>query len=217
MDPILGQIIMWPVPWVPRGWALCDGSLLPISQNQALFTLLGTYYGGDGNQTFALPDLRNRFPMGSQAMNAVAQKGGSTTANLTGASGVGSVTIGVGNLPAHSHEATFTGAAATVSVAVPVDSKGPATDTTPGPTKVLGTMSGGLTPNKVYTTDAASGTLKPFDVTLPAASGTIAVTNTGAGQPLPVQVSLSGAVGTVPPFMSLNFIIAVEGVYPSRP
>ena len=74
MDPILGQIILWPIPWVPIGWALCDGSLLAINQHQALYTLLGNYFGGDGQQTFALPDLRNRFPMGAQGMTGIAQK-----------------------------------------------------------------------------------------------------------------------------------------------
>jgi len=218
MDPILGQIILWPVPWVPRGWALCDGSLLSINQYQALYSLIGTYYGGDGQQTFALPDLRSKFPMGAAAATGIAQRGGSDKASMTGASGVGSITIGVNNLPAHSHEATFTGgASATVSVAVPVDGVGPATDTIPGVGKVLGSVTGGLTPPKLYTTDAATSTLKPFDVTLPAASGAVAVGNTGAGQPLPVQVSLSGAIGTVPPFMTLNFIIALDGIYPSRP
>ena len=218
MDPILGQIILWPIPWVPRGWALCDGSVLPINQNQALYTLLGTYFGGDGQQTFALPDLRSKFPMGAQGSSAIAQKGGAATANMSGATGVGSITIGVNNLPAHSHDATFTGgAAATVSVAVPIDAVGPATDAVPGPGKVLGSVTGGLTPPKLYTSDAATSTLKPFDVALPAAAGTVGVTDTGAGQPLPVQVSLSGAIGTVPPYTTLNFIIATEGIYPSRP
>ncbi|MEM8510801.1 microcystin-dependent protein [Massilia sp. MP_M2] len=218
MDPILGQIILWPVPWVPLGWALCDGSLLPINQNQALYTLLGNYFGGDGQQTFALPDLRGRFPMGAQGVTNIAQKGGAATANMSGASGVGSVTIGVNNLPAHSHGAAFTGAAAaSVSVAVPIDAVGAATDSVPGPGKVLGCVTGGLTPPKLYTTDTATSTLLPFDVALPAAAGTIAVSTTGAGQPLPVQVALSGAIGTVPPYTTLNFIIATQGIYPSRP
>ena len=218
MDPILGQIILWPIPWVPTGWALCDGSLLAINQNQALYTLLGNYFGGDGQQTFALPDLRTRFPMGAQGMTGIAQKGGATTASMSGASGVGSVTIGVNNLPAHSHGAAFTGAAvASISVAVPVDAVGAAMDSVPGPGKVLGCVTGGLTPPKLYATDTATTTLRPFDVALPAAAGTIAVSTTGAGQPLPLQVALSGAIGTMPPYSTLNFIIATQGIYPSRP
>lgn len=63
MEPFLGQIIMFGGNFAPRGWAFCDGQLLPISQNQSLFALLGTTYGGDGRTTFALPDLRGRAPI----------------------------------------------------------------------------------------------------------------------------------------------------------
>ncbi|RYZ37101.1 MAG: phage tail protein, partial [Myxococcaceae bacterium] len=62
-EPYLGQIIMFGGDFAPRGWALCNGALLPIAQNQALFAILGTTYGGNGTTTFALPDLRGRFPM----------------------------------------------------------------------------------------------------------------------------------------------------------
>jgi microcystin-dependent protein len=63
MDPIIGQIIFWPLPWIPRGWALCDGSELQIQQYQALFSLIGVAYGGDGARTFKLPDLRRSAPI----------------------------------------------------------------------------------------------------------------------------------------------------------
>jgi microcystin-dependent protein len=62
MDPFLGEIRLFPYNFVPSGWAACDGSVLPISQNTALFSLLGTMYGGDGQSNFALPDLRGRVP-----------------------------------------------------------------------------------------------------------------------------------------------------------
>ena len=62
-DPFLGQITMFGANFAPRGWAFCDGQLLQISQNSALFSLLGTIYGGDGRQTFGLPDLRGRVPI----------------------------------------------------------------------------------------------------------------------------------------------------------
>ena len=64
MEPFIGQIQNFGFNFAPRGWASCDGQLLPINQNQALFSLLGTTYGGDGRTTFALPDLRGRTPMG---------------------------------------------------------------------------------------------------------------------------------------------------------
>ena len=64
MEPFLGQIQAFGFNFAPRGWALCEGQLLPIAQNTALFSLLGTIYGGDGRTTFGLPDLRGRVPMG---------------------------------------------------------------------------------------------------------------------------------------------------------
>jgi microcystin-dependent protein len=63
MEPFLGQITLFPFNFAPRGWAFCQGQLLPLSQNTALFSLLGTYYGGDGKSNFALPDLRGRVPL----------------------------------------------------------------------------------------------------------------------------------------------------------
>ena len=64
-DPFIGEIKIWAFPWAPRGWALCDGTILTIQQNTALYSLLGTQFGGDGKTTFALPDLRGRTPVGT--------------------------------------------------------------------------------------------------------------------------------------------------------
>ena len=92
-DIFLGEIMM--VPWnvVPRGFARCDGQLLPINQNQALFALLGTYYGGNGQTNFALPDLRGRIPVQSGSLNyAHGQRAGTESHTLT-----------LAQLPAHMH------------------------------------------------------------------------------------------------------------------
>ena len=99
MDPILGQIIMFGGTFAPQNWAFCNGQLLPISQNQALFSLLGTTYGGDGIRTFALPDLRGRAPIHfgqgaySGASNYVQGQIG----------GIEQVAIGASQIPAHVH------------------------------------------------------------------------------------------------------------------
>ncbi len=97
MTPFLGQINLFAGNFAPRGWALCDGQLLAISQYSALFSLLGTIYGGDGRTTFALPDLRGRAPVhkGTGAGLSPYQQG------RTG--GLESVTLGVTELPAHDH------------------------------------------------------------------------------------------------------------------
>ena len=87
MDPFLGEIIMFGGNFAPRGWALCDGQLLAINSNQALFSILGTTYGGDGRTTFGLPDLRGRsaiHPGNGPGLNSrrLGEKFGTQTINL---------------------------------------------------------------------------------------------------------------------------------------
>ena len=95
--PFLGQLLMFAGTFAPRGWAFCDGQLLPIAQNEALFSLFGTTYGGDGRTTFGLPDLRGRIPI-DQGKGPIltdrklGQKGGTET-----------VTISTNQLPSHTH------------------------------------------------------------------------------------------------------------------
>ncbi|MAZ27266.1 MAG: phage tail protein [Cytophagaceae bacterium] len=97
MELYLGQIILVGFNFAPRGTASCDGQLLAISQNQALFSLLGTIYGGDGRTTFALPDLRSRVPVHQ------GQGPGYTNRPIGSRGGQESTTLGVPNLPPHSH------------------------------------------------------------------------------------------------------------------
>ena len=91
-EPYLGEIRMFAGTFAPRGWALCDGQLLSVSQNDALFSLVGTIYGGDGRTTFALPDLRGRFPMHQGNSHTIGQKSGTET-----------VTLNANHLPSHRH------------------------------------------------------------------------------------------------------------------
>lgn len=97
MDPFVGQIALFGFNFAPAGWAICDGSLLPISQNDALFALIGTTYGGDGQTNFALPDLRGRIP--------VHQGQGPGLGNWTMGERAGSetVTLTQGQMPSHGH------------------------------------------------------------------------------------------------------------------
>lgn len=94
-QPVLGQIMPFASATVPRGWALCNGALLPIQNYQAFFSLIGTYYGGDGIRTFALPYLRGRAILGSSGL------GGQYPAGVM--SGTTSVTLNVQQIPAHNH------------------------------------------------------------------------------------------------------------------
>lgn len=93
-DGFLGSVEMWPLNWAPRDWAICNGAIMPIKDNEALFSLLLTTYGGDGQSTFGLPDMRDRIPIGAFGRRFVGQRGGSDTIRLTS-----------DNLPSHTHNA----------------------------------------------------------------------------------------------------------------
>src|SRR5437879_6406836 len=96
-EPFLGMIIIVPFNFAPRGWAFCAGQIMPIAQNTALFSLLGTAYGGNGETTFALPDLRSRLPIGA------GQGPGLSPYALGQVSGTESVTLNVTQMPQHTH------------------------------------------------------------------------------------------------------------------
>jgi microcystin-dependent protein len=96
-EPFVGEIRMFAGNFAPRGWAFCDGQLLAVSQNDALFSLLGTIYGGDGRTTFGLPDLRGRIPIHAGQGPGLSQR------RLGAKGGAEDVTVTVNQLPSHSH------------------------------------------------------------------------------------------------------------------
>lgn len=96
-QPFIGEIRMFAGSFAPAGWAFCDGQLIPISENDALFTLIGTTYGGDGQETFALPNLQSRIPI-----HAGSGPGG-ITRQLAETGGTEQVTLTTNQIPAHSH------------------------------------------------------------------------------------------------------------------
>lgn len=98
-EPFLSEIRLMSFVFAPKGWALCNGQLLPINQNQALFSLLGTTYGGDGRVNFALPDLRARTPIHTGSGHTLGERAGEAAHTLT-----------IGELPAHTHVLSATNA-----------------------------------------------------------------------------------------------------------
>jgi microcystin-dependent protein len=177
MDPFIGQICLFGFNFAPRGWAQCNGQLLPISQYQALFSLLGTTYGGNGVTTFGLPDLRGRVPMHLNGNHPQGQIGGAESA-----------TLNVNQLPPHNHPVTATGSMPCAS--------GAGTSDDP-----VGKIPAGSATDENYAAAAdADGAMAPLNV-----SGTSGVV--GSGAPVP----------TLPPFQVMNFCIALEGIFPSRP
>jgi microcystin-dependent protein len=202
MDPLLGTIIIWPIAWIPEGWLLCDGTLLNIQQNAALFSLIGTTYGGDGQRTFALPDLRGNVVLGVNNTGTVlGKKGGSATAN---------VTLTANNLPAHTHPATFTASGAS---AVNVQ----ASTNTTGNTNIPSTANKYLAASPTGNLGASmwsntlTGAVDLGGVTGGTVTGGTVAVNNNATTNAPISIP------TQPPFLALNFIIATMGIYPTRP
>ncbi len=101
-EPFVGEIRMFAGNFAPRGWAFCDGQLLAVSQNDALFSLLGTIYGGDGRTTFGLPDLRGRIPIHAGSGPGLSQR------RLGAKSGTEKVTLTINQVPSHTHNVVAT-------------------------------------------------------------------------------------------------------------
>lgn len=106
-EPFIGEIKMWMMPWAPTGWALCNGAILPIAQNQALYALIGKQFGGDGQTNFALPDLRGRTPVGTNP----AAISGFSPYSTGAAGGAEQVTLSVNQVPGHTHQVVANSAA----------------------------------------------------------------------------------------------------------
>ena len=186
-EPLLGQIQAFGFNFTPRGWAQCDGQLLPINQNTALFALLGTIYGGDGRTTFALPDLRGRVPIHQG-------RGPGLTDRRIGSRGGAEITVlGVANMPPHNHLATTT-ATATLHAQT---SNG--NEEVPGSTTVLARDRR----DEVYSSQAPNVTMSPAAIT---ANVNVTIGSTGNGQ----------AFNNMPPYLTVNYCIAVIGIFPSR-
>lgn len=132
-DPLLGSVELWPMNWAPRGWALCEGQLLSIAQNTALFSLLGTTYGGDGRTTFGLPDMRGRVPVGQ------GHGPGLSDYRLGEKSGQETVTLSEAQLAAHDHD-LGPGVTATLAASLANGSQAQ-----PGPGRILAAHPGAYT------------------------------------------------------------------------
>lgn len=173
--PFLAEIVLFAGNFAPRGWAFCQGQILSINQNSALFSLLGTTYGGDGQTTFALPDLRGRVPVGA------GQGPGLHNVNLGEVSGEPSHTLIVTEMPAHSHQAQAQGS----------------TDAGNTTTPTASTWAASTARDNVYSNSAPNSTMAP---------NTVSVYPAGGSQPH----------NNMQPYTGLNYIIAIEGIYPSR-
>jgi microcystin-dependent protein len=177
-DQFLGEIRIVSFNFAPVGWAACDGQILPISQNTALFSLVGTFYGGNGTSNFALPNLQGNVPV-HQGQGAglssyvIGQPGGSS-----------SVTLITSELPAHTHAAQFSNSAGTAS--------SPAGNVWAKPP---GGGHGQPAAENAYSTSSPGATMAG-NALQPAGQG--------------------GAHNNMSPYLVLNFVIAMQGIFPSR-
>ena len=172
-EPFTAEIRIFAGNFAPRGWAFCNGQLLPLAQNTALFSLIGTTYGGDGRTTTALPNLQGRAPMHpgrgpGLTSRRLGQKGGTET-----------VTLSEAQMPSHTH--------------TPKVTLQPANEDDPSPNHYLG--GGATAATMIY--GPATSTLDGKTYPLP---------NVGGSQPH----------NNLQPFIAMNFIIALVGLYPSR-
>jgi microcystin-dependent protein len=179
-NAFLGQIDMFGGNYAPRGWAFCNGQLMSIAQNSALFSLIGTTYGGDGITTFALPDLRSRLPVDW------GQGPGLSNYQLGQAAGATSVTLTVQTMPTHNHFLMATAATATTPTIA--NTVLPGQPTVGNPPSFYGMPQSGKPP------------LTPFQLS------TATVGIAGGGQPHP----------NLMPSLCVTFIIALQGIFPSR-
>lgn len=171
MDPFVAEIRIFPFNFAPKGWAFCDGQILPLSQNTALFSLLGTTYGGDGKSNFALPNMQGNAPM------HLGQGPGLSLHDLGETGGSDTVSLLESEIPSHSHQLR----AISDSADQPV----------PSSARSLARSSGGFAWNPTFTPTAMSGN---------------ALAPAGGDQPH----------NNMQPYLTLNFCIALQGVYPPR-
>ena len=188
-EPFLGEIIMFGGNFAPRNWAFCSGQILPINQNQALFSILGTTYGGDGRTSFALPDLRGRAPIG--------QGHGTDLTNrpLGARGGQATVALGLNQLPNHTHVGDIGGLSATLRAHATADAD--------SNQAAAGTVLSKLqSPATILTYSNANSALVP----LVEQDLNATVANAGAGQEHENRQ----------PYLGVNYIIAIQGLFPSR-
>jgi microcystin-dependent protein len=178
-EPFLGQIVLYACNFAPRGYALCAGQLLSIAQNTALFSLIGTYYGGNGTTTFALPDLQGRVPISS------GQGIGLSDYALGEQGGVDVVTIDNSTLASHNHSFNASLNTATVTAS---------SGNTLGKAQ-SGNPIHGLTKGLMYSPNAPQTQMSPQ-----------ALTPVGSG----------GPHNNLQPYLTLNYCIALQGIYPPR-
>ena len=188
-QPFIGMIAIFPYTFAPKGWAFCQGQILSIAQNTALFSLLGTNFGGNGTTTFGLPDLRGRAPIG------VGLGPGLSIIDLGQVSGLENMTLLANQMPTHTHTITLSNLTGVLHVR-----DGAGNSRTPV--------------GNVPAVEAAGVTAMYSNAAPNALTAGSAVTVGGTGTTDPAGQSLPFSIRN--PYLGLNYCIALQGIYPSR-
>lgn len=211
MEFIMGYITMFSGNFAPKDWASCEGQLLAISQNQALYAIVGTSFGGDGRTTFALPDLRSRVPVG------IGRGPGLSTVNLGRQVGSETTTMTVAQMPSHAHSASFAGSGGgsggSLTASAKMFTAGSSGDTNEPANAYCAAGKSGLNNLNVYSTTKGTDTIAAdaIEVTLSGSAGGI----TGGT----VTVDANGgskAQNNIQPSLGMRYLICTIGTFPSR-
>ncbi len=195
MDPLLGQIMMFAGTFAPANWALCNGQILPISEYTALFSIIGTTYGGNGRTTFALPDLRGRAPIHS------GRAPGLSTYNLGQKGGFEQVVLNIAQMPAHSHT---TGDIASEDQHILLSSAAAVNETPkPGDVPAVANFPGSITAQNVKSFGPPTNVVNGQTIS---GNAGLTISNTGGGK----------SHENRQPYLVMNYIICINGNYPPR-
>lgn len=222
MEAFIGTILPVGFNFAPSGWAMCQGQLLPISQYTALFSLLGTTYGGNGTTNFALPDLRGRTLVGQgqgPGLSPVTQGEvfGVQNATVT-VTGTAAVTIDAAHLPKHTHPIAIPGSQLNATSTLYATSSGPGSSA-PAEGAALGNTGTGPSAGAIYVSGGAapSVALNSGSVTTKLADiNTNSGENAGGTGPIAAPINATGQVAVSPPSLGINYVICLNGIYPAR-
>lgn len=236
MDPMLGMIFMVPWNWAPYNYQLCQGQIVNIQQYEALYSLTGTVFGGNGSTTFGLPNLAGRAPVGTGIL-------ANNAFTIGAASGSLATTLSISNLPAHNHSASFAPVSGPQVINIPattgnlgVTASLPVSTAVPTAALSLANAQTGYLTNATAMSGLSNILKGPYSTSAPVA---------GAQATLPVSASLTGTAGSgaatvtinavsggtvttgvagsnlpfsnMQPYLALSFVIAMNGLYPDRP
>lgn len=203
MEPYMGQIMQVGFSFAPRGWMTCSGQIMSIAQNTALFSLLGTTFGGNGSSTFGLPDARGRTFIGT------GQGPGLPPYSIGEIAGTPSTTLLIPNMPAHNHAAVFTPTGSVTGSMQAKSGVGYAQETdAPSEGAFLGTVAENDTLPRFYVPAGTPGTAVNLAgmIVTSTLGGTVTVGINGGSQPISIMQ----------PYLAITTVIAVNGVFPSR-